>query len=260
MKTISSLPYKDALFYSAIFLFFVLFYWVLPLFPQPEKYHHFSGDQVLFGLPNFMNVASNIFYILAGIIGLYRIRKVKLILPIWRWQLFFISIALVGLGSGYYHFSPSTHSLFWDRLPMCLGFAFLSANFLAERYLSCDGHKPLLLILAFSLYSILHWHIGEMLGVGDLRLYGVTQFATIGLIGGILSFRARCQLLDKPYWILFIGYAIAKICEEFDPIIFTMSHELLGGHVIKHIVSGIALICFVPPFIYIKTRFAYKKN
>lgn len=237
----------NILFYSVITLFFIAFYWLLPLYPQPEHYHQFSGDQPLFGIPNFMNVVSNIFYIIAGILGLYRIQKRKLMLPKDRWSFFFIALILVGLGSSYYHLSPSTTSLFWDRLPMSMGFAFLSANFLAERFPACEGQTTLLLLLGFSLYSVIHWHFGEMIELGDLRLYGITQFATIGIIASILIFNPRNSRLDRPYWILLIGYSIAKVCEMLDPAIFSFSHEFLGGHVIKHIISGIALICFIPP-------------
>lgn len=238
---------RNILFYSATILFFIAFYWVLPLYPQPEHYHEFSGDLPILGIPNFMNVTSNIFYIIAGILGLYRIRQRRLILPNDRWSYFFIALIFVGLGSGYYHFAPTTHTLFWDRLPMSIGFAFLSANFLAERYTACEGKTTLFLLLGFSLYSVIHWHLGELIGLGDLRLYGITQFATIALIAGVLLFSPRNSRLDRPYWILFIGYTIAKICEMLDPAIFSLSHELLGGHVIKHIISGIALIFFIPP-------------
>lgn len=238
---------RNILFYSAATLFFITFYWLLPLYPQPEAYHHFSGDTPLFGIPNFMNVASNLFYIMAGVVGLYRLQQQKSVLPNVRWQYFFIALILVGLGSGYYHFAPTTHTLFWDRLPMSLGFAILSANFLAERYDACKGRTPLFLLLGFSLYSVIHWYLGEMIGLGDLRLYAITQFATIGIIATVLIINPQHRQLDRPYWILLIGYTIAKICEMLDPVIFEISQALLGGHVIKHMISGIALICFIPP-------------
>lgn len=238
---------RNLLFYIAAILFFITFYWLLPLYPQPEHYHQFSGDKPLFGIPNFMNVASNIFYLIAGIVGLFRIQKRKLMLSKDRWQYFFIALIFVSFGSAYYHLSPSTHSLFWDRLPMSLGFALLSANFLAERYSTCEGRTTLFLLLGFSLYSVIHWHLGEMIELGDLRLYGITQFATIGIIAAILIFNPQNSRIDRPYWILLIGYTIAKICEMLDPVIFQVSQSLLGGHVIKHIISGIALICFIPP-------------
>ncbi|MHC5226171.1 ceramidase domain-containing protein [Ignatzschineria sp. LJL83] len=235
------------LFYPAVILFFIAFYWIFPSFPQPEDYHYFSGDQTIFGVSNFMNVASNIVYIIAGILGLYRCQKRTFYLPQYRWRFFFISLILVGIGSSYYHFNPSTYSLFWDRLPMGLGFAFLSANFLAERFPVCNDHTPLLLLLGFSVFSIVYWHFSEMIEMGDLRLYAITQFATIGLIGFCLLFRAQSFQMDFPYWILFIGYGIAKVCEMLDPAIFSLSQGFLGGHVIKHLISGIALILFIPP-------------
>ncbi|UNM96479.1 ceramidase [Ignatzschineria rhizosphaerae] len=236
----------DIVFYSVAILFLITFYWGLPLYSQPEHYHQFSGDEMILGIPNFMNVASNIFYILAGLIGLYRVQYRKVTLSKSRWRTFFIALIFVGFGSSYYHLSPSTHTLFWDRLPMSIGFALLSANFLAERYPACKSKATLLLLLGFSIYSVLHWHLGELMELGDLRLYAITQFATIALIAIILIFKPQNRLLDRPYWILLVGYTIAKICEMLDPMIFALSHQLLGGHVIKHIISGIALILFIP--------------
>jgi len=82
---------------------------------------------------------------------------------------------------------------------MSLGFAFLSTNFLAERYTAFKTRTTLLLIIGFSLYSVIHWHLGEMIDLGDLRLYGITQFATIALIGFILIFHPQHPRLDYPY-------------------------------------------------------------
>ena len=39
---------------------------------------------------------------------------------------------------------------------MSLGFAFLSTNFLAERYTAFKTRTTLLLIIGFSLYSVIH--------------------------------------------------------------------------------------------------------
>ena len=104
-----------------------------------------------------MNVASNIFYIITGIWGLYKVKNSYFMLPTILWQLFFITIMGVGIGSSYYHFSPATNTLFLgDRLPMSLGFAFLSTNFLAERYTAFKTRTTLLLIIGFSLYSVIH--------------------------------------------------------------------------------------------------------
>ena len=38
------------------------------------------------------------------------------------WFVFFLGVALVFLGSGYYHYAPNDDSLVWDRLPMTVAF------------------------------------------------------------------------------------------------------------------------------------------
>ena len=51
----------------------------------------------------------------------------------WPYALFFAGVALTGLGSAYYHWAPDTPRLFWDRLPMTVGFMALLAAIVAER-------------------------------------------------------------------------------------------------------------------------------
>jgi hypothetical protein len=38
------------------------------------------------------------------------------------WYVLFAGITLVSFGSAYYHWSPNDTILFWDRLPMTIGF------------------------------------------------------------------------------------------------------------------------------------------
>jgi len=53
----------------------------LPPIPQQYHYHNFSNDIVIFSIPNFWNVVSNVGFVLTGIWGFYVIAKWRIKSP-----------------------------------------------------------------------------------------------------------------------------------------------------------------------------------
>src|SRR5262245_5692177 len=89
---------------------------LIPPIPQPQHYHQFADQRAFFGIPNFLNVVSNLPFILVGALGLARVRGDL------SAQVFFLGVFLTGFGSSYYHWNPNDFGLFWDRLPMAIAF------------------------------------------------------------------------------------------------------------------------------------------
>src|SRR5260370_31480899 len=112
---------------SAIFLF-------LPPVHQDLSYHTFADQRTLWGIPNFFNVASNLPFLVIGLLGIWFIgvqtRNSQTVLdPVERWPylVLFAGVSLTALGSGYFHWAPNNDRLVWDRLPMAVRFmAFFS--------------------------------------------------------------------------------------------------------------------------------------
>src|SRR6516165_10321155 len=100
---------------------------LLPPIPQDQGYHHFADQRLLFGVPNFWNVVSNLPFIAVGSVGLRRFHRNPAIFVI------FLGIFLTGFGSSYYHWDPSDRTLFWDRLPITLCFMAILAVVVEER-------------------------------------------------------------------------------------------------------------------------------
>src|SRR5262249_56188652 len=99
----------------------------LPRIPQPQSYHAFADDRTMLGVPNFLNVASNLPFFVVGVLGLGLLLRHDAVRPggpildrAERWPLLvlFAGVLLTGFGSSYYHLSPTTDRLAWDRLPM----------------------------------------------------------------------------------------------------------------------------------------------
>jgi len=95
--------------------------------PQDQSYHQFADQRTIFGIPNFWNVVSNIPFLAVGAAGLRRFHDDAATV------VFFLAVFLTGIGSSYYHWDPNDGTLFWDRLPMTLGFAAILALVVKER-------------------------------------------------------------------------------------------------------------------------------
>ena len=103
----------------------------LPAMPQPLAYHDFADKRVAYGIENFLDVASNLAFTLAGLAGLVLVLRPRTCFeqPAERWPylVFAIGVLLTGAGSCYYHLEPNNETLFWDRLPMTISFMSLIA-------------------------------------------------------------------------------------------------------------------------------------
>jgi hypothetical protein len=217
-----------------------------PRLAQDINYHLFADTESMFGISNWSNVLSNLGFIIAGITGLINMRHMTLNTALCLWRFFFSAIILVGFGSAYYHWIPSNNSLFWDRLPMTMGFASLIAGMIQERFGSRAARLlfgPLVLTGAF---SVLYWWFTEQAGTGDLRPYIVVQFLPMLLIPLIIILFPKDAKSDRPYWILLISYAVAKLFEWQDDAVFMITSHLISGHALKHLIAAGGLLLFRP--------------
>ena len=221
--------------------------------PQDSAYHDFIDQRTLYGIPNFWNVASNVPFVIAGLLGLLLLTGKQPVaggLPELRpaYLVFFAGVFLTGFGSAYYHLAPSNASLVWDRLPMTLAFMAFFSMIIGEYLSPGPGRALLWPLLVVGVLSIVYWHITESEGRGDLRPYALVQFLPMVLIPMILlMFRSR---LDGSMllWSMIVAYLVSKIAEHYDAELYAATGTL-GGHAIKHIAAAVGTL-----FIYIALR------
>ncbi len=90
----------------------------MPQLPQDPLFHAFADDRSLCGLGNFWNVASNLPFALVGLSGLIVVMRQRRYadtgaqLRLLPFACFFAGVALVSIGSAYYHSAPENGSLF----------------------------------------------------------------------------------------------------------------------------------------------------
>lgn len=212
--------------------------------PQDVSYHQFHDTRLISSIPNFWNVVSNLPFLLVGIWGLSWLRTANENNHISQLRFsyigFFTGIALVGLGSSYYHLSPDNSTLVWDRIPMTLAFMSLFSIIVAE-FISVSAAKRLLLpLLLAGLASVLYWHYTELSGRGDLRLYILVQFLPMLLTPIILFFFKPTFTHRRSYWLLILAYFFAKILEHFDKEVMELL-PLLSGHTLKHLTAALGI-------------------
>ena len=222
-------------------LLLALFAGVMALNPiaQPASYHDFADQRPLLGVPNLLDVASNIAFLVVGVLGIALCggpRRPR----VASWMAFFIATVLTGFGSIYYHWAPNDATLVWDRLPIALTAMALLIALVAEHV--SEGLERFLLppALFAGAMSVLWWWWS-----GDLRPYLWVQFAPLLCILLLLAiFTARYS--HRQFIVYAIGlYAVAKAAEILDRDIFTLTAHVVSGHTLKHLLAAGAIFALL---------------
>lgn len=216
--------------------------------PQDARYHFFADTDTLGGVPNFWNLTSNWPFLVVGAFALWRLPRLA-IRECWpAYSVLSVGIMLVGFGSAYYHYAPSTQTLFWDRLPMTVAFMGLFSLVLGERVISDYKNTALVFLVACGIAAVLYWSWTEADGRGDLRPYAVVQFLPLILMPLILALFPR-KYLDSRFLVYALAwYVLAKALEHYDQQILNLT-GVIGGHPLKHVAAAIGalyLVCAVP--------------
>jgi hypothetical protein len=195
----------------------------VPPIPQSQSYHRYADQRTLLGVPHFWNVVTNLPFILVGALGLIRVRDTSA-------RVFFAAVLLTGFSSSYCHWNPNDLGLFWDRLPMSMGFMAVLAIVIEERVDARVGRALLWPLVALGFVSLLIW-----LRFDDLRLYGWVQFFPFIALP-LLFWLFPAKYTGVWYWIAAAGwYVLAKLFEHFDAAVYAATGQIMAGHALKHL-------------------------
>ncbi|HEU4516615.1 MAG TPA: ceramidase domain-containing protein [Steroidobacteraceae bacterium] len=213
---------------------------------QDPAYHLFADERELSHVPNFWNVATNLPFLVAGVLGLFQSARLASPRLAAHYRVFCSGVALVAFGSAWYHLAPSDASLVWDRLPMTIAFMAFFAALIADRIHWMVGRALLWPLVVVGLASIAWWARTESAGAGDLRAYGLVQFLPILVAPLILWFWRDGSLSGRHLGLAFFAYVAAKLAEHFDAAIYAATG--FGGHAIKHLFAALAAWWIVRSF------------
>ncbi len=214
--------------------------------PQDPAYHLFADGRTLLGIPNALDVLSNIPFIIAGSWGLVHVlhNRTRVGALAVAYAVFFLGIFLTGFGSGYYHLAPGNETLVWDRLPMTIGFAGLFSVIIGEFVSTALGRRLVAPLLVVGAGSVVYWAMTEANGVGDLRPYAVVQFLPMLLAPIILAVRGRGQPMARYFWAVVLFYVLAKVAEFYDVEIFS-TLRAISGHSLKHLSASLSAVALL---------------
>jgi hypothetical protein len=222
---------------------------VLPPIPQNQSYHTFADDRTLFGVPNFLNVASNLPFLLVGLLGLRLLLRRDVIRPggpirdaAERMPLLvlFVGVSLTAFGSAYYHLAPDNDRLVWDRLPMTVAFMGFFASMIGERISVRAGTWLLWPLVWLGFASVYNWAMGERHDAGDLRLYAFVQFYPLVAIPVMMYLFPARYTRASDVIIALAWYLLAKVLEAgpVDHGVYRML-GVVSGHTLKHLSAAL---------------------
>ncbi len=213
----------------------VYFSWHSPI-PQPSEYHAFADDRTIWGIANFFNVVSNAAFLIPGIAGLWLCTRRAPAGARRAWTTLFAAVAAVAIGSSYYHLAPADGLLFWDRLPMTVGFTALLVALIDEHMADRAERHLLVPIVAVGLLCLLYWHLYD-----DLRAYFWVQAISLGTALSVAAIYPDASSERKYLLAAVLAYAVAILCEQADRILWDFLGNWLSGHTIKHLVAAFGL-------------------
>jgi hypothetical protein len=194
---------------------------------QDPAYHHFADGRTILGVPNFLNVVSNVPFVVIGILGLRATKSATA-------RVFFGAVTATAFGSAWYHLQPDDQTLFCDRLPMAVGFMALFALVIGDRLgerLAGWLSAPL---IAAGVASVVCWRL-----TGDLRMYGLVQFFPLVAIPAMMLLFPSRGGGGSSLAAGLVCYAVAKLLELLDAPIFALGH-VVSGHTLKHLIAAVA--------------------
>lgn len=220
---------------------------IIPPFPQSIEFHDFADSRQWLGIPNAMDVLSNLGFVIVGLLGLRaaRIRNTRsAIYSTWLTG-YSLSLLLVAAGSAYYHLAPNHLGLLWDRAAMTIAFSFYFCLVMASQVSLPLAKKLLPLMLLTGPITTLQWYLSEVSGAGDLRFYAAFQFLPMILAILMLALFPAGALSRRWLALTLAGYLAAKLLEIADVSLFQQS-GFVSGHTLKHLVAALASWCVIP--------------
>jgi len=242
--TLRAIPISRNFWRHALLALIVAGSFVLMLSMQPfgqnPEYHLFADHRSFFNIPNFFDVISNLPFAVVGATGIRFCFRNHLSDARAAWLTFFAGVTLVSFGSAYYHWHPNNETLVWDRLPMAIGFMGLFVALLSE-YVNAKIYKVFLVPAIFlGLSSVLYWYWS-----GDLRFYAWVQIIPLLTIP-FLALLYRGRYSDHLFLLgALVFYVLAKVSAIYDREVLMLTHNLLSGHSLKHLLAALATLAII---------------
>ena len=186
----------------------------------PQSYHKFIDNRTISGIPNFMNIVSNLAIALPAF---YLMKKQKKI------SFLSINILLLAITSAIYHMNPNDNTIFLDMLFV------MSINTVVFSYFVNKQVGNFIFILG--ILSVFYWKKYD-----DLRFYEFLKIAIPVYAIFMLYKNPKVNHYIFPVIILTI---LIRVSEYNDKEIYKLTGGIISGHSLKHIFAALDIYLII---------------
>ena len=219
---------------------------LLPPLPEPQVFRGLADHRAMLGIPNFLNVVSNLPFLLVGVWALIFLSRGAANgktfaerLERWPYFICFIAVSVTCFGSIYFHLETDSARLFWDRLPMAIAFMALFSAVIVERIGIRPGLRLLIPLVLAGIASVLYWRWSLLHATENLLPYALVQYGSMSAIVVIAAVYPSRYTRGADLFQVVAIYAFAKVAEVLDAQIYAMG-EIVSGHTLKHLIAALA--------------------
>ena len=181
-----------------------------------RSYHNFADKRTIYGIPNMMNVVSNIF---ALIPILYLLRKQS------RVTLLICILLIQRLTSIYYQLAPSDDRLVWDMIFIATGISVVLSMFIKVQYI--------IILYITCIVSIIYWKITHNFIPYFITVYSIPFYL-------LLTLCHNKKIYNIAYILVFVSI-LKRLFEYSDSYIYQLTNNRISGHSLKHVTTSIEL-------------------
>lgn len=201
--------------------------------------HPFVDARSWLGIPNALDVLSNLPLLIAGLWGIAVLRApalgglkegVRQVLAVFFWGL-----VLTSVGSSIYHWAPNAQGLVLDRLGMAMTFAGALGLAMIERVGASPVRNTLRALLLLGSLSAI-----SPLTHDNVVPWVVVQFGGMAFMAWAAWRKPLRSSLGVSLGALLAFYALAKAFEMGDAAIFHATGNWVSGHSLKHMAAALA--------------------
>ncbi|KAF1056994.1 hypothetical protein [Variovorax sp.] len=216
----------------------------------------FADTRAWHGLPNAMDVLSNLPFLLMGCWGLYWLNRIDrahhealsgfpLAPPAsdppdntldCAW-LFFAGLIATAAGSAFYHLAPDAPRLAADHAGMAVAFAGLIGMAVCERVSQRAGWPAAWFVLTTGLLSA---EIAQE--TGNVLPWALVQFGGMALVLTLALSRPITGAVGLRLGWVIAAYVLAKVFELADQPIYEATQGVISGHTLKHLCAALAAL------------------
>jgi len=197
----------------------------------PKKYHNFADRKTLFGIPNAMNVLSNIAILIPFFYLLKKKENTNQENMLSEKNLLIIHILLLTIASIYYHYNPSDNTIFWDIL-MIATLSIIVLNII-------NNHEYGKLLYILSILSVIYWKYS-----GDIKLYLIILIG-VPIYFFLKYYKNKNDTIRKYLYFTIFFTILYRIVELYDHQIYKITGNIISGHTLKHIFAGLSILYIV---------------